>query len=294
MRAVWIYREVVVKAHLMVKDKIEVPALTATTVLLPAVPSADKKNRLPKLTVAAVVLAHLALIAAAITHTTQYRPLDIINPAEQTSVEVTMVDAPPPEPPPVPVPQASDAPPVLTADNSERDVAPSDTPAVAPVPETKPEMPQPKPRPVPKPKIIPKPKPTREKPRPAVQEKSTPVQNAKVADRAAIPATARGEMLKSVPNATPRTVATVGCQVPAPDYPRKAKRLQEEGEVLIRLVINANGTLDRGDIARSSGYDDLDQAAMAAVSRIRCNPYLENGRAIAVMTVQPITFKLSR
>ncbi|WP_413723557.1 TonB family protein [Sodalis sp. RH24] len=279
--------------HRMLKDKIEVPALTATATLLSALASAPKKNHQPKLTIAAVVLAHLALIAVAITHTTQYRPLDIINPAEQTSVEVTMVEAPQPEAPPVP--QVTETPPVLTADNGERDVAQTEAAPVVAAPEIKPETPPPpKPQLKPKPKIIVKPKPEPVISRSQAQAKPSPLQNAKVADQAALPATSQGEMLKSVPNAVPKTVSTVGCQVPAPDYPRKAKRLQEEGEVLIRLVINANGTLGRSDVARSSGYDDLDQAAMAAVSRIRCNPYVENGQAIAVMTVQPITFKLTR
>ncbi|MCX2195142.1 energy transducer TonB [Pantoea agglomerans] len=266
--------------HLMLKDRIEVLEIAAKIQYLPPGSATADKKYLPKITVALVILAHLGLIAAAITHTTQYRPLDIINPAEHTSVEVTMVEAPQPVEPP-PLPRVTDAPMVLSAENSEREEV---VPVPVPVPEVKPITPPPKPQP--KPKIVSKPKPA--------QEKTARLQNAKVSDQAAIPATSRGEMLKSVPHATPKTVATVGCQVPAPAYPRKAKRLQEEGEVLIRLVINANGTLGRSDVARSSGHEDLDQAAMAAVSRIRCNPYLENGQAISVMTVQPITFKLSR
>lgn len=281
--------------HLMLKETIEVPERKKATVLLPSRSAATKKDYQSKLMIAAVVMVHLALIAVAITHTTQYRPLNIINPAEQPSVQVTMVAAPQPEPPQVPA--VTEAPQVLVADNSDREVAQSDAPPVAPAPETKPKTaPLPKPQPKPRPKIIPKPKPKPEPviSRPAAQAKPSPVQNAKVADQLAVPATSQGAMLKSAPNATPKNVPTVGCQVPAPDYPRKAKRLLEEGEVLIRLVINADGSLKRGEVARSSGYDDLDQAAMAAVSRIRCNPYVENGQAIPVMTIQPITFKLSR
>lgn len=277
--------------HLMYKDKIAMPEGAAAAVRLPQSP-APKKDPVPRLAVAVVLLVHLALIAVAITHTTQYHPLDLINPAEQTSVEVTMVEAPTPEPPPVT--HIDEAPPVLTADNSEREVAQTEAPPVAPPPEPKIETPPPKPMPKPVPKPTPKPKPAPVKTRPAAEAKPTPEQTAKAADQAAVPATTKGEMLKSAPNAAPKAVSTVGCQVPAPDYPRKAKRLQEEGEVLIRLVIKADGTLGRSEVARSSGYDDLDQAAVSAVSRIRCNPYMENGQAISVMTVQPITFKLSR
>ncbi|QTF10840.1 energy transducer TonB [Brenneria izadpanahii] len=278
--------------HLILKERIEVPRSAAPAMLLPAGPAAAKKDRLPQLTMASVALIHLALIGAAITHTTQYRPLDIINPAEQTSVQVTMVEMPQPEPPPEPQ-AATETPALLTAENSEREVTQGEPASPVPAP-AMPAAAKPKPKPKPTPQIVPKSKPVREAARPTSEEKSSPVQNAKVADKTAIPATAKGEMLKSVPNATPKMVSTVGCMVPAPDYPRKAKRLREEGEVLIRLTINANGTLGRGEVARSSGYEDLDQAAMAAVSGIRCNPYLENGQAIAVMTVQPVTFKLSR
>lgn len=294
VKAVRIYREVVVKAqHLIVKERIEVPESAAPAMLLPHGLATAKKERLPKLAIAAVVLAHLALIGAAITHTTQYRPLDIINPAEQTSVQVTMVEMPQDEPPPQPQ-VATEAPALLTAENSEREVTQSKPAPPVPAPALSSEQPKPKPKPKHAPKIEPKPRPVREVSRPVSQEKPSPVQSAKIADKAAIPATAQGEMLKRAPNATPKMVSTVGCMVPAPEYPRKAKRLREEGEVLIRLTINANGSLGRSEIARSSGYQDLDQAAMAAVSGVRCNPYLENGQAISVMTVQPITFKLSR
>ncbi|TCV93521.1 outer membrane transport energization protein TonB [Biostraticola tofi] len=277
--------------QLMLNDRIEVPAMAAAAMPLPT-GIAAKKNYLSRLTVAAVIIAHLAVIAAALTQTTQYRPLDIINPAEQTSLQVTMVEAPVPEPAP-PEPQVNEAPPVLAAENSQREVVQNETVPATPAPEIKPVTPTPKPLPKPKPKKVIKAKPVQENPRPVVEAEPAPIKNARVAAQAAIPATSRGEMLKSVPNATPKSVSTVGCQVPAPDYPRKAKRLRQQGEVLIRLVINANGTLGRSEIARSSGFDSLDQAAMAAVSGIRCNPYLENGQAIPVMTVQPITFTLA-
>ncbi|HBR1414501.1 TPA: energy transducer TonB [Klebsiella pneumoniae] len=274
--------------HLIVKERIDAPKSAAPAMLLPIGLAAAKKDRVPRLAIAAVALVHFVLIGAAITRTTQYRPLDIINPAEQSSVQVTMVEMPAPESPPPPQ-AATEAPALLTAEKSEREVTheeapPEPTPVAPPVPE----------KPKPKPKVEPKLKPVREITRPENDEKPSPIQNARVADKAALQATAKGEMLKSAPNASPKMVSTVGCMVPAPVYPRKAKRLRQEGEVLIRLTITASGSLGRSEIARSSGYQDLDLAALAAVSGIRCNPYLENGQAISVMTIQPITFKLPR
>ncbi|MBA4820389.1 energy transducer TonB [Pantoea ananatis] len=270
--------------RLIFKDHLSVPGIPTAPLIAPQGAQSSCKKNLPKLAVSAVVILHLALIAMAITHTTQYHPLNIINPATQTSIEATMVEAPAE---PVPVPEVVKAPPVLTADNSTREIDQDDVKPVVPPPEPKVVPTKPKPKPVVRHKTL------TEKTHPVEPVKPSPVQNAKVAERTAIPATSQGQMLKSVPNAAPRNVATVGCQVPAPDYPRRAKRLQEQGEVLIRLIINSDGTVKHREIARSSGFDDLDQAAMEAVSRIRCNPYMENGQAISVMTIQPITFKLS-
>ena len=100
--------------------------------------------------------------------------------------------------------------------------------------------------------------------------------------------------MQSNSSAQPKNVAAIGCAVPQPDYPRRAQRLKQEGEVLVRLVINPQGQLTRYEIARGSGFDVLDQAALAAVQKIRCTPYIENGQPIAVMTLQPVSFRLGR
>lgn len=272
--------------RLIFKEHFSVPGMPMATQNAPQGAQRSLKKNLPRLVVSAVVCVHLIIIAMAITHTTQYHPLNIINPATQTSIEATMVEEPDE---PIPVPDVVSQPPVLTAENSTREIDQNDAqPAVIPpVPKVVPPEPRPEPKPVVRHKKI------IEKTHPVESVKPSPVQNAKVADRTAIPATSQGQMLKSVPNAAPKNVATVGCQVPAPDYPRRAKRLQEQGEVLVRLIINPDGTVKHSEIARSSGFDDLDQAAMEAVSRIRCHPYVENGQAISIMTIQPITFKLA-
>lgn len=137
--------------HLIVKERIEVPKNAAPAMLLPIGLAAAKKDRLPKLAIAAVALVHLALIGAAITHTTQYRPLDIINPAEQSSVQVTMVEMPQPEPPPAPQ-AATETPALLTAENSEREVAQSEEAPPEPTPVAPPVPPKPKPKPKPTPR----------------------------------------------------------------------------------------------------------------------------------------------
>lgn len=251
-----------------------------------------KKTRGHGYSVIAVVLVHLGLIAVMFTHTTQYKPLNIINPAENVSVVVTMV-APEEQEPIIPPAPPQPAPEVLTTAVAKDEVqsSQSEISTVKPVP-AKPEVH--KSVRVER-KIVQRPPRPMQKP---VKELSKPVDvppktEALAADKSALPATSHGQMMKSAPNAEPKNVSTVGCEVPAPEYPRQAKRLQQEGETLVRLTINAEGRVAKVSIARSSGYPALDEAAIAAVTQARCQPYLENGQAISVMTIQPITFKLS-
>ena len=282
------------KAHKICTQSIIVDTLKHENMAaLSFVPVTNKKTE--RIVICSVILAHLVILALAITRTIQYKPLDIINPADNSSVEVTMVEAP--RPAPLPVASSSQTTPhLLTADTSEREVANS-TPTVNPIKhEVKPVIAS-KQRPIEKPKTHVKPKiaeKTRSENKPITsQDKPHPIQKAKVADKSALPATTSGPMLKSAPQAQPKMVSNVGCEVPAPDYPRRARRLQEEGQVFVRLVISANGTLSHSEIAKTSGFGDLDQAAIAAVSRIKCEPYLQHGQAISVVTIQPINFKIS-
>lgn len=243
-----------------------------------------------RLIVACVIFVHVGILAFAITKTTQYKPLNIINPADERNIEVTMVEVPKPETIP-PAKNVSPAPQILTTENDAREIAENSPARPA---ENKPiiqkMIPQPKPKVTVKPRVAEKknadPKPV------SSQEKPHQIENARVSDKTSLPATTSGPMLQSAPQAEPKSVATVGCEVPAPDYPRRAKRLQQQGQVLVRLVIAANGMLARSEIARTSGFDELDQAALAAVSRIRCEPYIENGQKISVMTIQPVNFKI--
>ncbi|WP_413724861.1 TonB family protein [Sodalis sp. RH16] len=250
-----------------------------------------KKNRL---IIAAVILAHIGILAIAITKTTQYKPLNIINPADQQSIQVTMVELPEPEVI-APVQTPDPAPKILATENNVPEIveSPPDIPA-KPV-EKKPVIRKVIPKPVAKKVVKPLVSDKRPSEHKAVisQEKPHQIEDARVSDKTALPATASGPMLQSAPQADPKSVLTVGCEVPAPEYPRRAKRLQQQGQVLIRLVIAADGTLTHSEIARTSGVDELDRAALAAVSRIRCEPYIENGQRISVMTIQPIDFKIS-
>ncbi|NRA84660.1 MAG: energy transducer TonB [Gammaproteobacteria bacterium] len=52
---------------------------------------------------------------------------------------------------------------------------------------------------------------------------------------------------------------------PAPDYPRRARQRGQQGVTLIHAKLNAMGNVTKIIIAKSSGYDLLDSAALKAV-----------------------------
>ena len=78
-----------------------------------------------------------------------------------------------------------------------------------------------------------------------------------------------------------------------PPYPKRAERNGWEGTVLLNLLINANGEVEKVGIAKTSGYDLLDQQALASVGAWRFKPARRNGLAIAVAVQQPIIFRPS-
>ncbi|MCL6362995.1 energy transducer TonB [Pectobacterium carotovorum subsp. carotovorum] len=239
-----------------------------------------------------VALIHAGVAALLITRTTEYTPINLLNPAASISIQATMVEAPEPEP----IPEPSPEPPVLTSEQGEREIAPvPEKPVVeeqqTPPPPVKKEVHQPPVKPVVKPQPV-RPKTIAER-QPAARSTPEPSPAAPEATPGPLTTASKGNLMQNSPGAQPKQVASVGCVVPQPDYPRRAKRLQQEGNVLVRLVISPEGRLIRHDIARSSGYDALDQAAIDAVAQARCTPYRENGQAITVMTIQPVNFRLT-
>jgi protein TonB len=85
----------------------------------------------------------------------------------------------------------------------------------------------------------------------------------------------------------------VALETPAPAYPRLARRLGEEGSVLCRLQLSAQGLVTAVEIVESSGSERLDEAAREALLRWRYEPRREGGRAVATSLLHRVTFRLS-
>ncbi len=81
---------------------------------------------------------------------------------------------------------------------------------------------------------------------------------------------------------------------PALSYPPASQRLGEEGKVLLRVWVDANGLPDRIELEASSGYRRLDSAAIETVKRWKFVPARRGEQTIAATVLVPIVFKLER
>ena len=81
-------------------------------------------------------------------------------------------------------------------------------------------------------------------------------------------------------------------QNPKPSYPAMSKRLGEQGKVVVRVLIGVDGSAQQAEIRQSSGFDRLDQAALATTLRWRYVPGKRGGVAEAMWFNVPINFVL--
>ena len=81
---------------------------------------------------------------------------------------------------------------------------------------------------------------------------------------------------------------------PKPAYPSMSKRLGEEGQVLLRVLVGQEGGAEQIQVLRSSGFARLDEAAKAAVSRWRFIPAKVGNDATTAWVQVPVTFELRR
>lgn len=77
-----------------------------------------------------------------------------------------------------------------------------------------------------------------------------------------------------------------------PRYPMESRRRHEQGAVLLTVLLGADGRVETISVARSSGFERLDKAALDAVRRWRWSPTLRGGEAMMVRGVVEIPFVL--
>lgn len=68
-------------------------------------------------------------------------------------------------------------------------------------------------------------------------------------------------------------------QCQKPEYPSASRRMEEEGTVTLRFLVDTDGKVIQAEIEKSSGYKRLDEAARAGLSKCQFKPAMADGKA---------------
>lgn len=77
-----------------------------------------------------------------------------------------------------------------------------------------------------------------------------------------------------------------------PDYPRGARQRGEEGAVVLEIRVTAEGTVEAVRVVSSSGFSELDEAAVRAAKAARFSPARSGRDAVASTARLKLEFKL--
>ena len=87
--------------------------------------------------------------------------------------------------------------------------------------------------------------------------------------------------------------AAIGSTHSTPDYPALARHMGWEGRVVLHLTISPQGIVTAAGVVQSSGYSDLDQAAVSWVmEHWRYSPATHDGSPVASQTNAAVVFNL--
>ena len=156
----------------------------------------------------------------------------------------------------------------------------------------------------------PPPKPKQEQQKKTVDEKSTQAPTPpQTQQQTPTPPAPQSKSESQTPNATVAPATTSGTSgtpiqtdigklvvVYQPDadayYPSFSKRSGEQGEVVVRLIIDESGSVEDVALLRSSSFPRLDRAASEIGRRYRFKPFLVNGAPARISTNLLIKFNL--
>ncbi|MFK0569833.1 energy transducer TonB, partial [Endozoicomonas sp.] len=145
---------------------------------------------------------------------------------------------------------------------------------------------EPKPEPVKKKpkKIVEKPKPVEKKQKQAVTEPAEPVMERTVTEKSPSPGLSNEPVMVTEP-AIRNWVE--------PRYPKLAQRRNQQGVVMLDVIIDERGNPISIDILESSGYPILDKAATEAVKRWSFKPEQRNRQFVKSRVHIPVAFEIS-
>lgn len=169
---------------------------------------------------------------------------------------------------------------------------------LTPAEPVKPPEPVPPAPPPPEPVLKPKPKPV------IASRRTEPVADAIVAPppvddpdpEPAQPVTAYSEAAEPVPPGEPEPPRFDMAYLsnPQPSFPVMSKKLHEEGTVMLRVHVSAAGEALTVEVAQSSGYDRLDDAALRAVRKWKFVPSKRGDTPVDGIAMVPMVFSLKK
>ena len=219
-------------------------------------------------TIALVVLVHAVVLGALWAGQVRHAP-----PKKPAVVEVALIEPERPKPPPPPPPPPPLKPPAIVP----KVVAPR-PPVLLPPPPMAPMTALPV--------LVPPPT--------AIQVAIADVEPVRPGPTVVAPPTPAPPPPGPAPVVVPPRFDAAYLDNPAPIYPSLAKRRGEEGRVLLRVQVSAEGRADRVEVSKTSGSPILDEAAIEAVRRWRFVPARRGSDAIAAPVLVPIAFALTR
>jgi TonB family protein len=83
-------------------------------------------------------------------------------------------------------------------------------------------------------------------------------------------------------------------QCPPPEYPSISRRKGERGTVTLLVEIRADGQVSAVSVNTSSGYKNLDEAALSAVRTWKYTPATTNGKPHASHMLQKLIFEIEK
>jgi len=207
------------------------------------------------------VVVHIAIGYALVSGLAR-KVVEVIKQPLETKIIEEVKPPPPKPPPPLPPPPKMTAPPPPFVPPPEIQIAAPPPPNVISAVTTKPPPPAPF---VPAPPAPPAPTPPAPKPAPA------PV---------------------APPPSYPASIDSKTCSNSDEFYPRQSRQLNETGTVILRFVVEVNGSLSSVDIEKSSGYRRLDQAARKLLETCKFKPGMVNGKLEKSSSTLEVVWKL--
>ncbi|WP_367116500.1 energy transducer TonB [uncultured Pseudacidovorax sp.] len=89
----------------------------------------------------------------------------------------------------------------------------------------------------------------------------------------------------------PTVIRSTPCPVA---YPAEARANRWEGSALVSVLVESDGSVSEALIARSSGYEPLDQEALRLAKCMRYKPASDHGVSRAAWMELPFKFLLAR